>query len=197
MTDTKPRDLIKLLIDALKEECNWIDNPKHDELIAKATAYLTQCAKADRAWWNLAHRPWLCPQCEPETATDEELNSKSSPNNLQIRSFDIVPPPDLIRQWMEKTEYDEDTWFYESYIAEQAAQWGADQELEACCEWVKSKQTYWAHDELRADRRPKPPSLKEEAQAELKRLIALIPTEGAIVMAEPIRRALEQLPDHE
>jgi hypothetical protein len=42
MTDTNPRDLIKLLIDALKEECNWIDNPKHDELIAKATAYLTQ-----------------------------------------------------------------------------------------------------------------------------------------------------------
>jgi hypothetical protein len=42
MTDTKPRDLIKLLIDALKKECNWIDNPKHDELIAKASIYLAQ-----------------------------------------------------------------------------------------------------------------------------------------------------------
>ena len=42
MTDTKPRDLIKLLIDALKKECNWIDNPKHDELIAKANIYLAQ-----------------------------------------------------------------------------------------------------------------------------------------------------------
>ena len=42
MTDTNSRDLIKLLINALKEECNWIDNPKHDKLIAKATVYLTQ-----------------------------------------------------------------------------------------------------------------------------------------------------------
>jgi hypothetical protein len=42
MTDTKPRDLIKLLIDALKKECNWIDNPKYDELIAKANIYLAQ-----------------------------------------------------------------------------------------------------------------------------------------------------------
>jgi hypothetical protein len=37
--------------------------------------------------------------------------------------------------------------------------------------------------------------LKEEAQAELDRLIALIPKEGAMAMAEPIRRALEQLDD--
>jgi len=43
--------------------------------------------------------------------------------------------------------------------------------------------------------RPKPPSLKEQAQAELDRLIALIPSEGAIAMAEPIRCALEQLDD--
>jgi hypothetical protein len=48
---------------------------------------------------------------------------------------------------------------------------------------------------LHEGRRPKPPSLKEQAQAELKRLIALIPTEGAIAMAEPIRRALEALPN--
>jgi hypothetical protein len=43
--------------------------------------------------------------------------------------------------------------------------------------------------------RPKPPSLKEQAQAELDRLIALIPTEGAMAMAEPIRKALEALPN--
>lgn len=175
MTDTKPRDLIKLLIDALKEECNWIDNPKHDELIAKATAYLTQC--------------------EPETATDEELNSKSSPNNLQIRSSDIVPPPDLIRQWMEKTEYDEDTWFYESYIAEQAAQWGADQELEACCEyieqWVPSIDGLDPSKCLRAARRPKPPSLKEQALEAMHRNWNPHNKDDF----DTIRRALEQLDD--
>ena len=42
---------------------------------------------------------------------------------------------------------------------------------------------------------PEPLSLKEQAQAELDRLIALIPAEGALAMAEPIRRALESLPD--
>ncbi len=177
MTDTDPRDLIKLLIDALKQECNWIDNPKHDELIAKATAYLTQYA--------------------PEVLADEGLNSKSSPNNLQIRSSDIVPPPDLIRQWMEKTEYDEDTWFYESYIAEQAAQWGADRELEACIDWI----SVWhglEHPELliellRAARRPKPQSLNSIALQMLgtiEKMDVVIPE-----ITDTIRRALEQLPD--
>jgi hypothetical protein len=74
----------------------------------------------------------------------------------------IVPPPELVRKWMEHMEYDEDTWFYESYIAEQAAQWGADQELEACCEWINSFQNKFVHaHDLRLVRRPKPPSLKD------------------------------------
>jgi hypothetical protein len=70
-------------------------------------------------------------------------------------------------------------------------------ELEACCEWLDEGFGDVGNFPaiLRAARRPKPPSLKEQAQAELKRLIALIPTEGAIAMAEPIRRALEALPD--
>ena len=75
-----------------------------------------------------------------------------------------------------------------------AAHWGADQELEACVQLTRDNDGYDAALGLRAARRPKPPSLKEEAQAELHRLIALIPTEGALAMAEPIRRALESLP---
>ena len=39
---TDPRDLIQRLVEALKGECNWIDNPKHDELIAEALVYLEQ-----------------------------------------------------------------------------------------------------------------------------------------------------------
>ena len=39
----------------------------------------------------------------------------------------ITPPPELIQRWIEKTEYDVHTWFYASYIAEQAAQWGYEQ----------------------------------------------------------------------
>jgi len=77
----------------------------------------------------------------------------------------ITPPPELVRQWMERTEYYEHTWFYESYIAEQAARWGADQELEACCEWfVRDWTDIETADNLRAARRPKPPSLKEQAK---------------------------------
>jgi kynurenine formamidase len=94
---------------------------------------------------------------------------------------------------MEKTEYDEDTWFYESYIAEQAAQWGADRELEACIDWI----SVWhglEHPELliellRAARRPKPPSLKEQALSELAEWENIMD----IAPDSPIRRALEQL----
>jgi hypothetical protein len=39
-----------------------------------------------------------------------------------MNNHPITPPFDLVRQWMERTEYDEHTWFYEMYIAEQAAQ---------------------------------------------------------------------------
>ena len=109
-------------------------------------------------------------------------------------SNNITPPPELVQQWMDDL-YNEPGQFVSSddkALATRAAQWGADMELEACCEWLEN-QPQWMED-LRSARRPKPPSLKEQAQAELDRLIALIPTEGAIAMAEPIRRALEALP---
>jgi hypothetical protein len=105
----------------------------------------------------------------------------------------ITPPPELVQQWNTEGRHQDYCTLTES-IAARAAQWGADAELEACCEWLSVPCPSYGR-ELRAARRPKTPSLKEQAQAELKRLIALIPTEGAIAMAEPIRRALEQLDD--
>ena len=105
----------------------------------------------------------------------------------------ITPPPELVQQWNTEGRHQDYCTLTES-IAARAAQWGADAELEACCEWLSVPCPSYGR-ELRNARRPKPPSLKEQAQAELKRLIALIPTEGAIAMAEPIRRALEQLDD--
>jgi hypothetical protein len=39
----------------------------------------------------------------------------------------ITPPPELLDQWCMENNWRD--------IAIQAAQWGADQELEACCEW--------------------------------------------------------------
>jgi hypothetical protein len=109
----------------------------------------------------------------------------------------ITPPPELIEDWIEIAK--PEPWKRPpdpNVLCALAAQWGADQELEACCEWLLIENNQpCSSNVMRAARRPKPPSLKEQAQAELDRLIALIPTEGAIAMVEPIRRALKQLDD--
>ena len=105
----------------------------------------------------------------------------------------ITPPPELVKQWAQYQGFESPEVLWRQ-IATQAARWGSNQELEACCKWLP-KLPPWSADDLRRHRRPKPPSLKELAQAELDRLIALIPTEGAMAMAEPIRRALEKLDD--
>jgi hypothetical protein len=101
----------------------------------------------------------------------------------------ITPPPELVEQWMQdhSTKYD---------LARHAAQWGADQELEACCEWIP-KWTPWDADQLRAARRPKPPSLKEQALECLKSINDACESEGFSRSDDTdiIRRALEQLDD--
>jgi hypothetical protein len=106
----------------------------------------------------------------------------------------ITPPPHLIEQWMQdhSTKY---------ALSRQAAQWGADQELEACCEWLQDPDLNVDTYKLRAARRPKPPSLKEQALA----LLDPSTTYGSVIRedeyrisatkAEIIRRALEQLDD--
>jgi len=111
----------------------------------------------------------------------------------------ITPPPELVLQLLSQFHNGETlevTWAT-------AFQAGADQELEACCEWVRSMfggHPTWA-DELRAARRPKPPSVKEQALA----LLDPANTYGSttreeeyrisIANAETIRRALESIND--
>jgi hypothetical protein len=94
----------------------------------------------------------------------------------------ITPPPELVEQWRQ-----EHTTTYN--LARQAAGWGADQELEACCKWTA---IVGGADALRTARRPKPPSLKEQAlewliAAEELHKVSGIDPEGTI------RRALEAL----
>ena len=82
----------------------------------------------------------------------------------------ITPPPELVQQWMDDL-YNEPGQFVSSddkALATRAAQWGADQELEACCELLV-QQGFDFVDNLRAARRPKPPSLKEQALESVKR----------------------------
>ena len=79
----------------------------------------------------------------------------------------ITPPPELVEQWARYQGYEtpEVLW---RYIATQAARWGADTELEACCEWLDQNTGRWdLLAELRLTRRPKTPSLKEQALSEL------------------------------
>lgn len=91
----------------------------------------------------------------------------------------ITPPPELVQEW--DKEAATAPMADQRYIATQAARWGADQqlqfdaeditqawkngadaELEACCEWCADGSLTLAQ-ELRAARRPKPPSLAEAA----------------------------------
>jgi hypothetical protein len=122
----------------------------------------------------------------------------------------ITPPQELVQQWQKAPEFSAlspcvmvtvtNTKLQD--IATQAAQWGADQELEAIIELAEAsslpeKDRYFdglTVAGLRAARRPKPPSLKEQALGLL--------NEGPVSElldheVDTIRRALEQLPDKE
>lgn len=101
----------------------------------------------------------------------------------------ITPPPELVRQWINDA-FGPD---YEQCITTAAARWGADQELEACCEWMRERglhPEYWR--DLRAARRPKALSLKEQA---LEALNSFEGFTGSLEEVCIIRRVLETLPN--
>jgi len=97
----------------------------------------------------------------------------------------ITPSPELIKDWCASKIYAEQKTSLHVHVAMQAARWGADQELEACCEWLSTYgHTYEIG--LRSVRRPEPTSLKQQA---LDRCNDYIDPDGII------RLALESLPD--
>jgi hypothetical protein len=111
----------------------------------------------------------------------------------------ITPPPELVDQWREQAPRCRDGGIArEDWLMIRAAQWGADQELEACCAFAQDQT--WAlvngphvADVIRAARRSKPSSLKELALEMLGNA-----WEGGHInnnAAQTIRRALEQLHD--
>ena len=108
----------------------------------------------------------------------------------------ITPPPKLVEQWAHMLEQHTDT---EVFAA--VARWGADQELEACVNYFLEYDSSWGENSelitgLRADRRPKPPSLKEQALAALKRQSTRsVPSLVAFQDCDIILKALEQLDD--
>ena len=82
-------------------------------------------------------------------------------------------------------------------MCEVAAQWGADQELEACCEWLDAGlRTPYVAIRLRSDRRSKPPSLKEQALEQLDQISTCFRiSHGGPIVCDKILRALEALPN--
>ena len=80
----------------------------------------------------------------------------------------IVPPPELVQQWLGEffgCTVSGELSDSERFLATRATQWGADQELEACCGWLYETHVSAYANALRTARRPKPPSLAEEALA--------------------------------
>ena len=108
----------------------------------------------------------------------------------------ITPPPELVQQWIEQGVSRPPSTDYMTWFATQAASWGADMELEACCEWLRKNglfETRIGH--LRTARRPKPPSLKEQALTALSEADQGLNESEWQQRSDTIRRALEALPE--
>ena len=66
---------------------------------------------------------------------------------------EITPPPELVLQWLEDAPEDGE-FNISNHIATQAVRFAADQELEACCEWLAQETPETYIGALRAARRP-------------------------------------------
>jgi hypothetical protein len=104
---------------------------------------------------------------------------------------EFCPPHEFVKNW--ESRYKEVGHKPEAvlqHVAEQASQWGADKELEACCEWLEERAVLNGSTALRTARRPKPPTLKEQALAILDDCSDRLDGSHENI----IRRALEALP---
>jgi len=102
----------------------------------------------------------------------------------------IIPPPELVWEWANEEFFG---MTYSVYLATRAAQWGADQELAECAEYLCDLGLPVAREGLLQLRRPKKLSQKEVALSEVAAAVAggnITPERGAI-----IRLALEKLDD--
>ena len=110
----------------------------------------------------------------------------------------ITPPDELVGQWDEEGT----SMFrpeYQTHLCAKAAQWGADQELDACINYFHEYDTSWGEDSdliagLRAARRPKAPSKAESALNALEHILRHSQTDHG---ANTIRLALERLKELE
>ena len=113
----------------------------------------------------------------------------------------ITPPPELFKQWEDNILNERDNVDHVLDCAwRNGFQAGADQELEACCEWLINEGHEYEHVALRDARRPQPLSLKELALETLRSMqIDPVILDGINVNKDVmdkydiLRRALESL----
>lgn len=122
----------------------------------------------------------------------------------------ITPPKQLINKWQAEG-YHQDYCEAVDYLFHKIAEWGweqrgtdieaklqkaRDEELEAICEYIAGRGRWFVNpqyrlDELRAARRPKPPSPQEEALKDFDLLMSELDGAGNYSnCADRIRRAL-------
>lgn len=82
----------------------------------------------------------------------------------------ITPPDELRRQWQSESPFKVISVEREDYMIDRASKWAADQELDACCEWMDTQSLHLDGSYLHADRRPRPPTLKEKALESLEKI---------------------------
>ena len=118
----------------------------------------------------------------------------------------ITPPPELVRQWWVDAQVNlsPNTLCWVNHVATAAARWGSDQELEECCSIALTAlccgtkhQRRHLVDRIRDLRRPKLPTLKEQALGAMGRFDANAHIRADEMMRDfdTIRRALEALPN--
>jgi len=104
----------------------------------------------------------------------------------------ISPPQELVEQWFKRFESAESL----AVLFCSIFQDGANQELDACCKWLESQGWRSVAQNIRAARRPKPKSEKQQALEQLDGIRAVFRmSHGGDLVCDAIRRALESIPD--
>ena len=102
----------------------------------------------------------------------------------------IIPPPELVQKWAAEARSET---LATQHLCTQSAQWGADQQLEADCEWLTDQCLHLDGPYLLSVMRPNPPSDKEQA---LNALSLIMSRQKGMFDGKPfdtIRKALEAL----
>ena len=104
----------------------------------------------------------------------------------------IAPPPELVEKWIREANHNEPMF---AQVAVMGAQWGADQELLACGNYLEKSAAWEPEDvtEFYNYRRPKLPTLNSIAL----QMLGTIERDAHYIpeITDTIRRALEALDD--